>query len=211
MLADLDRSEALLWTILARFESLAVEQYARTVPTLLTPQKQLVVTRLRSRIAAADDLAGTPLEAPIAALMAGITSSDESRVLIGQGLFLELIGEAIYRSFAENSVTSEATRDMCNVGLAASIRARELVGDLLRTRIGEGDTLLQAIMTEGTPLLHSLDDLGAGIDTYFLDRFGLSFADLMGDVAAELIAMCIELHVDRRKFVAFLTSALMGM
>jgi hypothetical protein len=33
----------------------------------------------------------------------------------------------------------------------------------------------------------------------------------MGDVAAELIAACIELAIDRRKFVAFLTSALMGI
>jgi hypothetical protein len=66
-------------------------------------------------------------------------------------------------------------------------------------------------MNEAAPLLRSLDDLGEGIDATFLDRFGVSFADLMGDVAAELIAVCIALDVDRRKFVAFLTSALMGM
>jgi hypothetical protein len=80
----------------------------------------------------------------------------------------------------------------------------------LRSRIGTGEALLQAIMTESAPLLRTLDELGEGIDATFLERYGVSFADLMGDVAAELIATCIELDVDRRKLVAFLTSALMG-
>jgi hypothetical protein len=210
VLVDLDRSEALLWTILSRFESLAAEQYAHTVPALLTPEKEAVVARLRTRVRSDDELRGTRLEAPIAGLMRSVTSHDEARVLIAQGLFLELIGEAIYRSFGENAVTSEPTRELCEFGSAASARARELVPGLLRSRIGEGDVLLQALMTEGAPLLRSLDDLGEGIDDSFLDRFGVRFADLMGDVAAELIAVCLDLEVDRRKFVTFLTSALMG-
>ncbi len=100
---------------------------------------------------------------------------------------------------------------LCAAGSAASARAREIVPGLLRARIGEGDVLLQAIMTAAGPLLRLLDDLGEGIDAYFFDRFGVSFADLMGDVAAELIATCPDLEIDRRKFVAFLTSALMGI
>jgi len=140
-----------------------------------------------------------------------VTSASEAHVLIAQGLFLEIIGEAIYRSFGQNAASSEPTRRLCASGSAACARARALVPDLLRARIGDGDVLLQAIMNEAAPLLRSLDDLGEGIDATFLERFGVSFADLMGDVAAELIAVCIDLGVDRRKFVAFLTSALMGM
>jgi len=211
VIADLDRSEALLWTILSRFESLAFTQYAATAPALLTDEKRGVVALLRTRVHGDDELIGTQLEAPIAALMRSVTSDQLPRVLIGQGLFLELIGEAIYQTFGLNAATSEATRELCAAGAAASARARELIPGLLRSEIGEADVLLQAIMNEAGPLLRSLDDLGEGIDASFLDRFGVSFADLMGDVAAELIATCIELDVDRRKFVAFLTSALMGI
>jgi hypothetical protein len=211
VITGIDRSEALLWTILDRFESLAVRQYADSARALLTPEKAAVVTLLRTRVHGDDDLTGTPLAAPIDALTASVTSANEARVLIGQGLFLELIGEAIYRSFGENVATSEPTRALCASGSAASARVREILPGLLRERIGTGERLLQAIMNEAAPLLRSLDDLGEGIDATFLDRFGVSFADLMGDVAAELIAVCIALDVDRRKFVAFLTSALMGM
>jgi hypothetical protein len=208
--ADLGRTEALLWTILSRFESLAFEQYAMTVPALLTPEKQSVVALLRTRVQTNEELIGTPLEAPIDALIERATSSSEAHVLIAQGLFLEIIGEAIYRTFGANDATSGPTRDLCERGCAASGRARALVPALLRSRIGEGEVLLQAIVTEAGPLLYGLDDLGVGIDACFLDPFGVSFADLMGDVAAELIAVCMELDIDRRKFVAFLTSALMG-
>ena len=208
---DLDRSEALLWNILARFESLAVEQYAASAPALLTPEKLEVVALLRTRVLDDEYLVGSGLEAPIGELMRSATSTREEHVLIAQGLFLEAIGEAIYRNFRDNAATGEPTRALCKRGFAASARARAIVPGLLRARIGEGDVLLQAIMTEAGPVLRSIDDLGEGIDASFLDRYGVSFADLMGDVAAELIATCIDLNVDRRKFVSFLTSALMGM
>jgi hypothetical protein len=208
---DLDRSEALLWTILSRFESLAVEQYAASAPALLTPEKLNAVALLRTRVSDDGYLVGSGLEAPIDALMRSATSSREEHVLIAQGLFLEAIGEAIYRNFRDNDATSESTRALCERGFSASARARAIVPGLLRERIGDGDVLLQAIMTEAGPLLRSIDDLGEGIDASFLERYGVSFADLMGDVAAELIAMCIDLNVDRRKFVSFLTSALMGI
>jgi hypothetical protein len=207
----LDRSEALLWTILAQFELLAVAQYTASAPALLTPEKEAVAALLRARVNGDEFLTGSPLAAPIAALVDSLRSTREEHVLIAQGLFLESIGAAIYRSFGENAATSVPTRTLCERGFAASARARAIVPGLLRSRIGEGDALLQAIMTAAGPLLRSLDDLGEGIDASFLDRYGVSFADLMGDVAAELIAACIELAIDRRKFVAFLTSALMGI
>jgi hypothetical protein len=207
----LDRSEALLWTVLARFELLAVAQYTASAPALLTPEKEAVAALLRARVNDDEFLTGSSLAAPIAALVEGVRSTREEHVLIAQGLFLESIGAAIYRSFGENAATSEPTRTLCERGFAASARARAIVPGLLRSRLGEGDVLLQAIMTAAGPLLRSLDDLGEGIDASFLDRYGVSFADLMGDAAAELIATCIELGVDRRKFVAFLTSALMGI
>lgn len=211
VIADLDRTEALLWTILAQFESLAARQYAATVPALLTPEKLAVVALLETRVRSSDELLQTRLASPVAALVGHATSSSEAHILIAQGLLLELMGEAIYRTFGENDVTSEATRGLCERGLAASLRARSLISDLLRSRIGTGDVLLQAFMTEAGPLLGALDALGEGIDEYFADRFNISFADLMGDVAAELLALCLDLDVDRRKLVAYLTGALMGV
>jgi hypothetical protein len=208
---ELDRSEALLWTILAQFESLAVAQYGASVPALLTPEKARVFDLLRTRVAGSDDLTGSRLEFPIAALLASVTSTDPAHVLIAQGLFLEFIGQAIYDRFGGNDLTSTTTRELCECGSRASARARDIVPSLLRAQIGSGDVLLQAIMTASAPMLRLLDDLGEGIDAYFFDRFGVSFADLMGDVAAELIAVCADLDIDRRKFVAFLTSALMGI
>jgi hypothetical protein len=209
--ADLHRSEALLWTILARFESLAVEQYTASAPALLTPEKLNAVALLRTRVPDDEYLICSGLEAPLVALMRSATSTRAEHVLIAQGLFLEAIGGAIYSNFRANAATSEPTRELCERGFAASARARAIVPGLLRARFGDGDSLLQAIMTEAGPLLRSIDDLGEGIDASFLEHYGVSFADLMGDVAAELIAMCIDLGIDRRKFVSFLTSALMGI
>jgi hypothetical protein len=210
-IVQLDRTEALLWTVLYRFESLAALQYAVRVPALLTPQKQAVVALLSTRTGSSEELTGTRLAAPVAALVQSATGTEEAHVLIAQGLLLELIGEAIYRTFSENALTSAPTRELCERGLAAGGAARELIPGLLRTRIGTGEVLLQAIMTEAAPLLRSLDALGEGIDEQFGQRFNIGFADLMGDVAAELIGICLGLDVDRRKLVAFLTGALMGI
>ncbi len=207
----MDRTEALLWTILYRFESLAAQQYAACAPTLLTVQKQAVVSLLASRVVGDEELAQTRLAAPVAALIESVTSPSRAHVLIAQGLLLELIAQSIYATFGENAATSAPTRELCACGLDASTRARALMPELLRTEFGTGEILLQAIMAESAPLLRSLDALGEGIDEYFGERFKIGFADLMGDVAAELIAMCPELDIDRRKLVAFLTGALMGV
>jgi hypothetical protein len=209
---ELERSEALLWSILARFESLAVAQYEVSAPALLTGEKHAVVALLRTRVDVIGDaeLTGTSLAGPIAALITAVSGTAEAHVLIAQGLFLELIGEAIYRTFGVNAATSAPTRQLCELGALAGARARGMIAELLRARIGEGDVLLTAIMNESAPLLRSLDELGEAIDAYYLERFGVSFADLMGEVAAELIALCPQLALDRRKFVGFLTSALMG-
>jgi hypothetical protein len=210
-IAELDRTEALLWTILNTFESLAARQYVVSAPALATREKAEVVALLGSRVHSDAELSATRLAGPVGVVVACATSASERHVLIVQGLFLELIGGAIYRTFGENAATSGLTRDLCVAGLAASTGAAQLIPDLLRTRIGSGDVLLQAIMDESAPLLRSLDALGEGIDEYFSERFAIGFADLMGDVAAELVALCPVLEIDRRKLVAYLTGALMGV
>ncbi len=211
VVADLDATEAVLWTILDRFETLAATQYAVSAPALLSPAKAAVVALLQTQPRVRDALAGTRLAEPVSALVASATSGREAHVLIAQGLLLELIGEAIYRTFADNAEASPRTRELCRVGLQASGHARSSIPDLLRSRVGVGDVLLAAIMVEADALLRSLDALGEGIDEVFAERFQVGFADLMGDVAAELISLCIDLDVDRRKLVSFLTGALMGV
>jgi hypothetical protein len=206
------RVESLFWTIVYRFESLAARQYAACVPELLTPEKRLFLDRAAPlALDGPEAFAGTPLGEPVTALIASAQTNDPRRVLVVQGFFLELLGRTLYRTFGASAASGAETRAVCELGEAAADAGLTVLPTLLAARIGAGEILLQAFMDESQATLASLDSLGEGIDEVFRERYGMSFADLMGDVAAEAIAMCVELGMDRRKFVSFLTGALMGI
>ncbi len=207
-----ERVESLLWTIVYRFESLAERQYAASVPALATPQKRAFVAALEPlTLTGPDAFEGTLLGEPVAALTASASGTDPRHILIVQGYLLELLGQTLYRTFGASPAASETTRALCEQGAAAADEAIRRLPTLLHESIGSGDVLLQAFMDESEETLSSLDALGEGIDDVFRERYDVSFADLMGDVAAEAIALCVDLGMDRRKFVAFLTGALMGI
>ncbi len=208
----LDRVDSLFWTLVYRFESLAAVQYAVAVPELDTDAKRSFLAALAPHArTGADAFAGTALGGPVATLVASATSDDARHVLIVQGFLLELLGQTLYRTFGASAAANDTTRALCTAGGRAADEALALLPGLLAARIGAGDVLLQTFMDESQATLASLDALGEGIDEVFAERYGVKFADLMGDVAAEAIAMCVELGMDRRKFVAFLTGALMGI
>ncbi len=206
----LDRTELLLWTILAKFESLALLQYSLYVIDLDTPEKQQLVDMLLSTIPSDEALETTTLSLPVENLLADATSTDKFHILIVQGLILELLGQTIYRSFADNDLASQTTRGMCVLGLKASSDNTAKLPKLFAEKVGSGDELFQAFITVSRPVISHLDELGQGLEEQFSKRFGISYADLMGDFMAELIPVCVELGMDRRRLVAYLTGALMG-
>ncbi len=60
-------------------------------------------------------------------------------------------------------------------------------------------------------VLAALDALAEPVDEVFGERFGLRFADVMGEFAAGLVTACTALGMQRRKVVAHLAGACMGL
>ena len=60
-------------------------------------------------------------------------------------------------------------------------------------------------------VLSALDGLTDPVDRVFGERFGLRFADVMGEFTADLIGACTTLGMQRRKVVAHLAGAAMGV
>ena len=77
--------------------------------------------------------------------------------------------------------------------------------------MGIGEQLFQTFATVSRPVIMHLDALGERMDSHFNERFGVTFADLMGEFVAELVPICVELGVERRKIVGHLTGVLMGI
>lgn len=206
---ELDRTELLLWTILQKFESLALMQYKLHELSLDTPEKRTLVGVLNSRVPSDEALETTTLSVPVTELLADAIGADESHTLIVQGLLLELLGQTIYQSFAQNSSVSPDTRALCVLGLKASQANRTRLPELFAEKIGKGEDFFQAFITASRPVIKHLDGLGEGLDEHFSMRFGLHYTDLIGEFVAELISACIELGMDRRKLMGSLTDALM--
>jgi hypothetical protein len=207
----IDRSELLLWAILRNFESLALRQYELYVPTLAGEEKRALVALLSSQVPSDEVLDEAELAVPVNDLVAGATGSDAVHTLIVQGLLLELLGQTIYQSFGQSELVSSSTRTLCADGLAASQTISKKIPALIAEEIGTGESLFQTLMIVSRPVLRQLDTLGVGLDQHFSARFGICFADLMGEFAADFIPACTELGLDRRKLVGFLTGALMGV
>jgi hypothetical protein len=209
-IVELDKTELLLWTILKEFESLALQQYLLHLPSLATAEKKELVHSLASRVPTDEALRDTNLFAPLEELLAAAKSSDAAQTLIVQGLLLELLGRTIYGAFVQNAAACEDTRAMCAAGLEASEANQTKIAELVSQKIGAGDEVFQAFMTSGRPVISRLEGLGDGVDEHFAKRFGLRFADLVGEFVAELIPCCVELGMDRRKLMGSLAGALMG-
>ena len=207
----LDKSELLLWTILRNFETLALRQYELYVPVLATAEKKTLVELLVSQAPSNNALDGTNLSSSVKDLVISASGVDEVATLIIQGLLLEPLGQTIYQTFGQQNTISSFTQNLCSIGLVANKDNRKKTIKLIVNTIGEGDKLFQIFMTVTRPVLKHLDTLGEGLDEHFHERFQISFADLIGDFVSELIPICAELGIDRRKLIAYLTGALMGI
>jgi len=208
-----DADERLLWALMARFERLALDRYTALVPELATADKRAFVARLDAIASEGDTgaLAASPLAAPVDALTTRAHSADEVAVLLVQGLVLERLGQAIYRIAEQSARTSEATRSLATVGLAASQGVTSAAAQRITQRIGSGDALYAVFIDRTHDAVAALDALADPVDRVFGERFGLRFADVMGEFVADLTTACTALGMQRRKVVAHLAGACMGI
>jgi len=209
-LASAVDTDRLLWALMARFERLAVERYAELAPALATPDKQRFVASLDAH---ADDatLASSALAAPVDVLLARAQSADEASVLVVQGLVLEHLGQAIYRVATATTRVSAATRERAAAGLAASGSVTTAAAARIPQVLGSGDALYAAFVARSHDVVAALDALADPVDAVFGERFGLRFADVMGEFVADLTTACTALGMQRRKVVAHLAGACMGI
>jgi hypothetical protein len=208
---QLNESETLLWTILRNFEALALNQYEKNVPSLATAQKKELITALVSQVPTNEALDSTTLSQPVKELLESATSDSETKTLIIQGLLLEVLGQTIYQTIKENDKFTGPTHDLCDVGITARQSLKEETHKLIAEKIGSGDDVYKTFISVSRPVVLCLDALGESLDQHFNEKFGISFSDLMGEFVAELVSTSIELGMERRKVVSYLTSTLMGI
>jgi hypothetical protein len=207
----MDPAERLFWTLMRRFEVLALERYVATIPALATEAKRVFVETMVAMDGDEAALAGHELAAPTEALLSAARSPDDLATLIVQGLVLERLGQAIYGIVAttERGVR-ESSRELAGAGHAASATVTALVPQHLGARTDDV-TLWSSFADASYEVVAALDGLADPIDRTFGDRFGLRFADVMGEFTADLISACTELGMPRRKVVAHLAGAAMGI
>jgi hypothetical protein len=209
-----DAGELLLLALMMRFERLALDRYTALVPSLAAAgagAKGAFVARLDALRTDPAALAASPLAAPVDALLARAQSSDETAVLLVQGLVLEHLGQAIYRIAQASDRTSAAMKALATDGLAASRAVTEAAGRRTADVVGSGEVLYRVFTDRTHEVLGALDALADPVDTVFGERFGLRFAELMGEFVADLIAAGTALGMQRRKIVAHLAGACMGL
>ena len=203
--------ERLLWALMRRFERLALDRYERNVPRLATPEKLRFVESI-DRMGPDDTrLAASPFAAPVEALLARARSADEIETLVVQGLVLEHLGQAIYRIVERTERVGVESRALAADGLAASSTVTTGAAARLSATVGTGDPLYAVFVAASHDVLGLLDALADPVDRVFGENYGLRFADVMGEFSADLITACTSLGMPRRKVVAHLAGACMGL
>ena len=214
MLVPSDADELLLWALMARFERLALERYATLAPALADAgdgAKRAWVARLDALPTDPAALTASPLAPPVDALLARAQSADETAVLLVQGLVLEHLGQAIYRVAQATERASAASRALAGEGLRASRVVTAAAAQRTAAVAGSGEQLYRSFTDRTHDVLAALDALADPVDAVFGARFGLRFADVMAEFVADLVAAGTALGMQRRKIVAHLAGACMGL
>jgi hypothetical protein len=207
-----DPDERLFWTLMRRFETLALDRYDAHAPDLATPEKRAFVSTIAATSLADADLAAHDLAAPTDALLAAAASRDAVATLIVQGLVLEHLAQTIYGIVAATEqMVGETSRALARIGRAASASVTAEVPARLDAALPDPAALWTAFAAASHDVLAALDGLADPVDRVFGLRFDLRFADVMGDFIADLIGACTSLGMPRRKVVAHLAGAAMGL
>jgi hypothetical protein len=200
--------EAALFSMMKAFEALAVAVYEREAPDLCTPEKRTFVAHLATKSPNDDALNRTVLAEPVRVLLDKVAHQPHGALLV-QGLVLEQLGRVIYERIQVTPLASAAGKALAKQGQTATLSVLDKIPNLVTIRIGTGDTLFAAFVQASGPVFSQLDSLGEGVDAVFGKNFDIQFAEVMGDLTAELLPMCVELGMERRKLVIHLTGALM--
>lgn len=200
--------ELLLWATLRRFEGQALALYEQHVPAMATPARRGFVAEIAGLIAPRDPLPGSPLEAPVAAVLEAAHGDTPEKVLLVHGLFLEPLGQILYRAAIEHPLTRDSSRELALRGREASLEASRRIPALIRERVGEGQALWRRLAAHLGPVITHLDGLGDAIDALYAETYGLRFADVVADLAGALLDTCVSLGVPRRQALVFLTDRL---
>jgi hypothetical protein len=208
---EADAQEALFWTLMHRFEAHALACYRRHAPLLATVAKADVVRAAAAAAAAPERLAATDLAPRVEALFACVAGDERTATLFVQGLVLEHLGQSIYRIGEVAERTSPATRSLATAGRAASEEVTRLALERIAADVGTGEVAYAVFADVTHDALGALDALSEPVDRVFGERFGLRFADLLGEFTADLVGACTRLEMPRRKVVAHLAGACMGL
>jgi hypothetical protein len=206
-----DAQEPLFWTLMHRFEAHALACYLRHVPRLATADKAAVVDMAAAAATAREQLAAGDLAPRIDALFACVPGDDRTATLLVQGLVLEQLGQAIYRIAEGAERASAPTRSLARAGREASEEVTRLALECIASDVGTGESLYVVFADLTYDALGALDALSEPVDRVFGERFGLRFADLLGEFTADLVGACTRLAMPRRKVVAHLAGACMGL
>jgi hypothetical protein len=206
-----DAQEPLFWTLMHRVEAHALACYQRHVPQLATADKIAVVGAAAAAATAREQLAASDRAPRVDALFACVPGDDRSATLLVQGLVLEQLGQAIYRLGADAERASAPTRALARAGRVASEEVTRLALECIAADIGTGESLYVVFADLTYDALGALDALSEPVDRVFGERFGLRFADLLGEFTADLVGACTRLEMPRRKVVAHLAGACMGL
>jgi hypothetical protein len=208
---SVDGTELLLWVLMHKFERLALERYTAHAPALATAEKRSFVTRLDAFATDETALAASALATPVDELLAHARSTDTVSALIVQGLVLEHLGQAIYSVAKDAGRVSRTSHVLAAAGLAASVAVTTEASAQIAERVGTHERLYPVFAEVSQEVIAALDALAEPVDEIFGDRFGLRFADVMGEFAAGLISACTALGMQRRKVVGHLAGACMGL
>jgi hypothetical protein len=132
-------------------------------------------------------------------------------VLIVQGLVLEHLGQAIYRVAKDTERASMASRTLAVAARAASVSVTTQASAEIAEHVGTHERLYPVFAEVSQEVMAAFDALAESVDEVFGERFGLRFADVLGEFAAGLITACTALGLQRRKVVAHLAGACMGL
>jgi len=206
-----DPTELLLWAFMRKFERLALECYALHAPALATVEKRRFVARLDALETDEAALAASVLAAPADELLARARSTDAVSALIVQGLVLEHLGQAIYRVADDVQRVGVPSRALAADGRTASLSVTREATAEIALRLGDPERLYPVFVDASQDVLAALDALADPVDEIFGERYGLRFADVLGEFAADLVIACTDLGMPRRKVVAHLAGACMGL
>jgi len=209
--SPVDGTELLLWALMHKFERLAFERYTTHAPALATVEKLRFVARLDALEPDEAPLVASILAAPVEDLLARARSTDAVSALIVQGLVLEYLGQAIYRVAEDTEQASLASRALAADGRVASVSVTTKAATEIAERVGTHERLYAVFADRSEDVMAALDTLAEPVDEIFGERFGLRFGDVMGEFAAGLITACTALGMQRRKVVAHLAGACMGL